>query len=403
MPDPPNRKPPYDPSFGAHHDPYAQDGALSDYFSEGPAPASPNEFIDADAATRVANGRSLMHQHVSGQYPSADPYYDAPQAGLGLPTAPGGWQDGDENVTLDSEELRRHLPPGYGPPDPYHDGYYHDPTMGEPIPSVGGEVIDSSYVASQAQEYGLVPTSAQSVREIPLGGGGASGGAQSFSWIRVNAADHMAPPSPDLAMLSNADGFAAAQYRALRYRLEQEPNVQVVVVTSPREGDGKSVTAANLALALAEGGRIQVLLIDAALRNPAQHTLFGIRGDLGLTSVLAARQNDPSLPIDVIRISTSLSLIPAGPPVQSAYAALSSEPAAVLMGQIRKEFRYIIVDSSPVFGTAETLAWHSMIDKYILLARAGKSTTEDLTRACDRLQRDHILGVSFIGGIIKRH
>ncbi len=324
-----------------------------------------HEFIDAEAATRVSNGRQAFGVR-------------------------GGYDD------FDIEQPSAQDWPGAPQQDPYHDasyGYYGE-AADPAIPTAVGEVVDPHAAAPIPDAYALTTPASPPGRDDDYG--------QGFSWVRENAADHVSAPSADLVMLSNADGYAASQFRALRYRLEQEPNVQVVVVASPREGDGRSVTAANLALALAEGGRIRVLLVDAALRNPALHKLFGIRGDLGLTSVLAARQNDPSLPIDVIRISTSLSLIPAGPPVQSAYAALSSEPAAVFMAQIRKEYRFIIVDSSPVFGTAETLAWHGMIDKYVVLARAGKSTTEDLTRACERLQRDKILGVSFLGATMRR-
>ncbi len=378
MADRPHRKPPLDPrqaaTPGAHDDLFAQHGELADYFSEGPAPAPAHEFIDSEAATRVSNQRALYDSNGAPIVPYYEPGHD-----MGHDP---GWHDGDD-------------PSAYAGPSGmhYNPNYYPDPSIGDAVPTVGGEVVDPGL--AQMPDYGIAIHDPQIAQD-------AAQSAGTFSWIRENSADHVGAPSPDLVLLSNADGFAAAQFRALRYRLEQEPNIQVVVVTSAREGDGKSVTAANLALALAEGGRIRVLLVDAALRNPAQHKLFGIRGDLGLTSVLAARQNDPSMPIDVIRISTSLSLIPAGPPVQSAYAALSSEPAAVLLGQIRKEYRYIIVDSSPVFGTAETLAWHSMIDKYILVARAGKSTSEDLTRASERLQRDRILGVTFVGAAVRR-
>lgn len=371
MADRPNRKPPADPRYDADANDgvYAQHGAIADLFADGPAPAPIHEFIDAEAATRVSNGRQAFGARGQRGYDDFDMEQPPPQ----------DW-------------------PGAPQQDPYHDasyGYYGEP-LDAAIPTAVGEVVDPHAGAPIPDAYALTTPASPQARPDDHDYG------QGFSWVRENAADHVSAPSADLVMLSNADGYAASQFRALRYRLEQEPNVQVVVVASPREGDGRSVTAANLALALAEGGRIRVLLVDAALRNPAQHKLFGIRGDLGLTSVLAARQNDPSLPIDVIRISTSLSLIPAGPPVQSAYAALSSEPAAVFMAQIRKEYRFIIVDSSPVFGTAETLAWHGMIDKYVVLARAGKSTTEDLTRACERLQRDKILGVSFLGATMRR-
>ena len=409
MADPPNRKTPASspyPSATGNPD-------LSNYFSEqGPAPAPAHEFINPDAETKVSSNRKL----IGGQtiaYDAGDYFNGAPVQATPFPTNPGGWQpvggDASEAMTLDASAMRQYLPSDLNhdevatrmldqsvlPRDPYDPmGYHYDP-MGD---VVEGQVVDPNMMVHGAPEYGLVPAGSGAPPIDP----GMGEAPPQYSWIRVNAADHIAQPSHDLVMLSNPDGFAASQFRALRYRLEQEPNTQVIIVTSAREGDGRSVTAANLALALAEGGRIQVLLIDAALRNPAQHKLFGIRGELGLTSVLAARQNDPNLPIDVIRISTSLSLIPAGPPVQSAYAALSSEAAAVLMGQIRREYRYIIIDSAPVFGTAETLAWHGLIDKYVLLARAGKTTTEDLSQACDKLQRDRILGISFIGGKMKR-
>lgn len=368
-----SRKPPADPRYaGDDHDGVFPPGSgMSDLFADGPAPAPVHEFIDSEAATRVSDGRQLFASRNPARF--------------------------EDDLTA---------PPAYNEghwPDANAQGYQADGYQGEYYQPLHGEVVPAPDEAMERETAPVADSHALALPgAAPAQDAGYTAAREGFSWIRENAADHVSPPSPDLVMLSNADGYAAAQFRALRYRLEQEPNVQVVVVASARERDGRSVTAANLALALAEGGRIRVLLVDAALRNPAQHKLFGIRGDLGLTSVLAARQNDPSLPIDVIRISTSLSLIPAGPPVQSAYAALSSEPAAVFMAQIRKEYRFIVVDSSPVFGTAETLAWHGMIDKYVLLARAGKTTAEDLTRACERLQREKILGVSFLGAALRR-
>lgn len=353
---------------------------LSSYFSDhAPAPAPSHELIDGDAATRVANSDQLF----------------SPEYVPGFPTNPGGWQpvgpNHDEAVTLTADQLRQHLPAGFDDLEARTQFLPQGDAMGYYDPY--GQVVDSP--PQDPGEYGMVPV-------------GAAGYAQpswqppSYSLLRVNPAEHVGPFSPDLVMMSHPDGHASGQFRTLRFRLEQEPDLQIIVVASARDGDGKSATAANLALAMAEGGRIQVLLIDASLKNPAQHTLFGIRGELGLTTILAARQNDPSLPIDVTRITASLSLIPAGPPVASAHAALSSEAAAVLLGQLRQEFRYIIVDSSAVFGTAEALAWHGLIDKYLLIARQGVTTTEDLSATCDRLQREKIVGVSFVGVKSKR-
>lgn len=360
---------------------------LAGYFSEhGPTPAPAHELIDSDAATRVANAASLFN-------PGA---YEQPGS---FPTNPGGWQpvseDSSEAMTLNADQMRAHLPAmdAYGEARTQHfmPGE-HDYGAGYDYAS--GQVVDPN--ATVQQEYGLVPFNEQAHDSIP------SWSPPSYSMLRINPKERIGDPSPDLVLLTHPDGFAAAQFRTLRYRLEQEEALQVIVVTSARDGEGKSVTAANLALTLAEGGRMQVLLIDASLRNPTQHKLFGVNGDLGLTSVLAARMNDPSLPVDVVGMTPSLNLMPAGPAVASAHAALSSEAAAVLMGQLRREFRYIIIDSASVFGTAETLAWHGLIDKYIVTARAGRTTTEDLTATTERLQKDRIVGVTFLGPKIKR-
>lgn len=365
--------PAYDPHTGA---------PITDYFSEhSPVPAPAYEMIDHDAATRVASAQQLLAEQ--GGDPGA------------FPTNPGGWHpvggDSAEAMTLTAGQMR---------------GYVQQAID---IPEESTRILDSSFSAQfhsgypQDMGYGVDPSSQMVLAgQMPYDMGGEMMGGEGPP-LRENPPEHVDTFSPDLVMLSHPDGFAAAQFRTLRHRIEQEPGLQVLVVASARDGDGRSVTAANLALALAEGGRVRVLLIDAALRNPKQHTLFGIRGDLGLTSVLAARSNDPTLPIDVIQISSSLRLLPAGPAVASAHAALSSEAAVILLHQLRGIFNYIVIDSAPIFGTAETLAWHGLIDRYLLVARAGVSTSEDLSACCERLQREKILGVSFVGSKARRN
>lgn len=370
----------YDPHTGA---------PLADYFSaHAPMPAPSHELIDHDAATRVASARQLM---ATGD---ADPG--------AFPTNPGGWNpvghDPSEAMTLNAAQMQGYVQQAIDLPD--ESTRILDPSFGASLQGGYGGPVDPNYALGEVVDPGSA---------MVLGGGdyGMPGGQIGMvgldgTPLRENPPEHVDTFSPDLVMLSHPDGFAAAQFRTLRHRIEQEPGLQVLVVASAREGDGRSVTAANLALALAEGGRVRVLLIDAALRNPKQHTLFGIRGDLGLTSVLAARSNDPTLPIDVIQISASLRLLPAGPAVASAHAALSSEAAMILLHQLRGIFNYIIVDSAPVFGSAETLAWHGLIDRYLLIARAGVSTSEDLSACCERLQREKVLGVTFVGAKTKR-
>ena len=216
-------------------------------------------------------------------------------------------------------------------------------------------------------------------------------------WVRVHEVDPDRNASRDLVMLHAPGSLAAQQFRTTRYRIEQEPDAQIIAVVSPRAHEGRSVTAANLALALAEGERVRVLLVDASLTKSAQAGLFGLDASEGLTRVLRARRDDPHAPVPVYAIRSGLYVLPAGPKVLSAHAALASEQAAHLLGAFRRAFRYIVVDASPVFGSAETLAWHGMIDRYILVARRGVTSTDDLGRAAERLHRDKVLGVSFVG------
>jgi Mrp family chromosome partitioning ATPase len=216
-------------------------------------------------------------------------------------------------------------------------------------------------------------------------------------WIFAREQRSAARRSPELVMLQAPECVAAQQFRALRYKIEQLSAVQFIAVVSPRRGDGASVTAANLALAFAEGDRVRVLLIDVALRTPRQAELFGLASSPGLTGVLAARADNPYAPVELARIGRSLFVLPAGCAVGAPHAVLASEAAAGLLSGLRRAFRYIVVDASPVLGSAEMLAWHRVIDGYVLVARRGVTSTDDLGRAADRLNRDKVIGVTLVG------
>src|SRR5437764_4454388 len=97
------------------------------------------------------------------------------------------------------------------------------------------------------------------------------------------------PGDSTLVMMADAKSPAAEAYRSLAANLQfayADRQIQTIGVTSAAQGEGKSTTVANLAIALAQSGR-RVIVIDADLRRPGQHTLFGLeRGD-GLATVLA--------------------------------------------------------------------------------------------------------------------
>src|ERR1043165_6661994 len=100
---------------------------------------------------------------------------------------------------------------------------------------------------------------------------------------------------PPLAVLAEPHSPAAEAYRSLAANLQfayADRQLQTIGITSAAQGEGKSTTVANLAVALAQSGR-RVIVIDADLRRPGQHTLFGLPRDEGLATVLAGEEGLP--------------------------------------------------------------------------------------------------------------
>src|ERR1043165_9295355 len=118
---------------------------------------------------------------------------------------------------------------------------------------------------------------------------------------------------PPLAVLAEPHSPAAEAYRSLAANLQfayADRQLQTIGITSTSEGEGKSTTVANLAVALAQTGR-RVIVIDADLRRPGQHTLFGVNRDLGLTDLLL-RENSGQLPLQETGVP-GVRLVASGP------------------------------------------------------------------------------------------
>lgn len=229
---------------------------------------------------------------------------------------------------------------------------------------------------------------------------GASGSALAVSQetrVRIVQPKQEGPLSPSLVMLYAAASPAANQFRLLRYRIEQEPNGQLFAIASPSGGEGCTTVAANLALALAEGGRVRVLLVDLRLREPAIAKLFGLSNEDGISTMLARVHRDPTATFDVVAVAPSFFLLPAGPPATNPYSVLASDEAARMVGELRREFRYVIVDSGPILPGAEGLAWQGIVEHFLIVAQAGRTTTEELQQVTERIRKDKILGVVMNG------
>jgi capsular exopolysaccharide synthesis family protein len=160
--------------------------------------------------------------------------------------------------------------------------------------------------------------------------------------------------------------------------------VKAVLVTSPSPGDGKSTTASNLALALAQAGQ-RVLLLDADLRKPSQHAIFELSRDVGLSSILADRRPvDEAIVPDVLGL---LDVLPAGPTPKNPGELLNNGFFAELLDKLRDKYDRIVIDSPPVMPIADARVIAALSDATLLVLRAERSTRRMSIGARDELWR----------------
>lgn len=184
------------------------------------------------------------------------------------------------------------------------------------------------------------------------------------------------------------------EFRTLRTRLEQlqcSRAIGTVLVTSPSAGDGKSFTAANLALAEAQLTDNPTLLCDFDLRRPILHKVFRIERSAGITDYLLGKAE---LHAALRRIGNSnLFVMPAGEAMINPLGLLHSKEMRRLMDRLRNTFRRIILDSPPLLVASDANLLAALADGTLLVTRIGVTTMDGLDRAIASLGHDSILGI----------
>jgi polysaccharide biosynthesis transport protein len=174
---------------------------------------------------------------------------------------------------------------------------------------------------------------------------------------------------------------------------------QVVVLTSPCLGDGKTTVACNLSIAIAEIGR-KVLLIDGDLRRPRLHKVFRLANTKGLSDLLwEEAPPDAALVPQIVRQTevAGLSVLAGGscrvPPTNLFYSPQMSR----LLDRLRHEFDMILIDAPPMIHLADARVLARMADGVILVVRAGQTTTESARLAIQRFDED---GTQVLGTVL---
>ena len=180
---------------------------------------------------------------------------------------------------------------------------------------------------------------------------------------------------------------AAEAFRTLRTAIHfglTRDEAKVIAVTSPSPGDGKSTMASNLALVMAQADQ-RVLLIDADMRKPKQHEIFGVSAQRGLSAVLAERQpaEDFIVPVE----SSTLELLPCGSCPSNPVELLNNGFFAEFLEDLKSKYDKIVIDAPPVMPVADARVIAAQTEATILVLRADRSTRRLSLAARDELWR----------------
>jgi capsular exopolysaccharide synthesis family protein len=197
-----------------------------------------------------------------------------------------------------------------------------------------------------------------------------------------------------LVAAHSPQSLAAEQYRSLRTRVKAAENghaLRTIIITSPNKGDGKSLTAANLALTMAQEFQQRVLLVDADLRRPSIQRLFGLDGAPGLSDVLMGAANIEDALVGVP--DHRLTIVPSGSVPTHPAELLGSAAMRRVFDTLRTRFDRIIVDMPPVAPLADVAIASSMADGILMIVRAGVTPKPAIERALSGLDMSKVLGL----------
>lgn len=206
-----------------------------------------------------------------------------------------------------------------------------------------------------------------------------------------------------LVVLTDPKAIAAEQYRVLRSRIEhlsQEKGFRTFMITSPIVGEGKSMTAANLALSMAQAKDRRVALIDCDLRRPSLHRLFGMRMKEGLVDVLEERS-----PLETALVSIdhpllspgALAFLSAGRASGASPEWLGSAKMKKLVRMLSERFEMVFFDTPPILPLADAAELGRSVDGALLVLRAGSTPVETLSLAMQSIDLQNWIGAVLNG------
>jgi capsular exopolysaccharide synthesis family protein len=224
------------------------------------------------------------------------------------------------------------------------------------------------------------PMSAPTVSQAPSG----------LTPARIVSGAHL---DARLVTAASTDAAVAEQYRALRTRiLNADPMspINVVLLTSPGRGEGKTLTAGNLGLAMAQEWQRRICIVDADLRRPQLHRLFGLPDGPGLCDVLTGRA---TLEEALITLEEhQITILPAGNVPAHPAELLGTTAMRRMMETLRSQFDRVVVDAPAASPLADVSILTPLVDRVLLVIRAGVTTKPAIHDAVSSIDGSKLLG-----------
>lgn len=222
-------------------------------------------------------------------------------------------------------------------------------------------------------------------------------GAKWFEKLRVESAISVEHPESRVILSDYQDDRIRSAYKMLRTRTLQrirQNHWHVIGVTSPTQGDGKTLTSVNLALSLAREVTLSVVLMELDLRRPSICKQFGVTPDKGLTDYL-----DGSADLEEVLFrpegTERIAIMPNTDVYEDSSETLSSPQVAALVDKLRgtEPGRVIICDLPPYLATDDVLAFAPLADAFLVVVSEGRTSREVLKKGLDILHDLPLLGV----------
>ena len=196
----------------------------------------------------------------------------------------------------------------------------------------------------------------------------------------------------------------AEAYRSLRSNIEYssfDDEYRVIVVTSSVPGEGKSTTAGNLAIALAQSGN-KVLLVDCDMRKPSIHKKFKISNAAGTAELLLRKKLFEEV---ANKYNENLTIITAGKIPPNPSEMLASRAMTAFIKEMKNEFKYIILDTPPLQAVTDAQVLSTKADGVLLVVRAGSTKKELVSNSVDLINKVHgkVIGTVLNGVENKRN